>query len=137
MNAAEFAYSNKQKWANLAWWTKFSLTKFRYWCSLKVMQTNLIAQIHSSVPPPIFMCFIFVCIMCMHIQVCVLASVQRGWKKFSWNSKLKTYTDSLTIIGKPSFIITTSFSIVSFFMVGFPNDLPSFHIYCLVFAINI
>jgi len=123
-------------WANPAWRTKFSLPKFRYSFSLNVMQTNLIAQIHSSVPPSIFMCFVFVCIMCIYTQVCVLASVQGGWKKFSWNFKLKTYTDSLTIIGKPSFIIITSFSIVSLFMVGFPNDLPSFHICCLVFPIQ-
>jgi hypothetical protein len=122
-------------WANLAWWTKFSLPKFRYWFSLSVTQTNLIAQIHSSGPPSIFMClFSSVSFVCMLTYV--LTSVQRGWKKFSWNFKLKTYIDSLTIIGKPSFSIITSFTIMSFFMVGFPNDLPSFHIYCLVSVIQ-
>ena len=78
------------------------------------MQTDLIAQNQSSGPSSIYV-FVFVCIMCMYTNVCVLVSVQRGWKKFSWNFKLKTYIDSLTIIGK------SSFSIMPFFMVGFPN----------------
>jgi hypothetical protein len=121
--------------ANLAWWTKFSLPKFRYWFSLNVMQSNLIAQFHSFGPPSIFV-FVFVCIICMYTHVCVLDSVQRDWKKFSLNFILKTYIDSLSIIGKPSFSIITSFSITPFFMVGFPNDLPSFHIYYLVSLIQ-